>query len=188
MVNKRIAEDHMKNAKGYRDRYWIDPRIDIHDSPISGTGMFATEPILQGKIVTVWGGNTLLTDADLSDGKAKALRQEGYVWATIGEGRYLAQKPEKDEDDLTEYINHSCDPNVWMRDEVTLVARRDILVGEELTIDYAMFEGDENWAPDWICKCGSANCRGRFTGKDWLLDDLQKDYKGHLSPFINERI
>ena len=41
------------------------------------------------------------------------------------------------------YTNHSCDPNVWMQDEVTLAARRDIAIGEELTIDYAMIEGDE---------------------------------------------
>lgn len=27
------------------------------------------------------------------------------------------------------FLNHSCDPNLWMLDEVTLVARRDIPLG-----------------------------------------------------------
>jgi hypothetical protein len=94
----------------------------------------------------------------------------------------------QDECDLTNYINHSCDPNVWMQDEVTLQARRDIAIGEELTIDYAMFEGNENWIPPWTCRCGSARCREKFTGMDWRREDLQERYQDHFSPFINERI
>jgi hypothetical protein len=75
-----------------------------------------------------------------------------------------------------------------MQDEVTLAARREIAEGEELTIDYAMFEASEDWVPQWECCCGSALCRGRFTGVDWRRRDLQERYEGHFSPFINERI
>ena len=71
---------------------------------------------------------------------------------------------------------------------MTLVARRNIAVGEELTIDYAMSEGDEAWGPPWECLCGSKLCRGRFTGKDWRLHALQERYRDHFSPFINVRI
>ncbi len=35
-------------------------------------------------------------------------------------------------------LNHSCDSNLWMADEATVVARRDIAAGEELTLDYAL--------------------------------------------------
>lgn len=45
--------------------------------------------------------------------------------------------------DPTWFINHSCDPNVWMLDEVTLAARRKVQQGDELTGDYAMWEADE---------------------------------------------
>jgi hypothetical protein len=51
-----------------------------------------------------------------------------------------------------------------------------------------LFEGDENHAPPWDCGCGSALCRGRFTGRDWRRADLQEQYRGHFSPFINARI
>jgi hypothetical protein len=39
------------------------------------------------------------------------------------------------------FLNHSCDPNVWMEDEVTLAARRDLGVGEELTAVCALGDG-----------------------------------------------
>jgi hypothetical protein len=42
------------------------------------------------------------------------------------------------------YLNHSCDPNVWMIDEVTLAARRDIAKGEEVVADYAMWDESEH--------------------------------------------
>jgi hypothetical protein len=75
-----------------------------------------------------------------------------------------------------------------MSDAVTLSAWRDIPTGEELTIDYCLFEDDEDHAPPWSCRCASALCRGRFTGRDWRRTDLQERYKGHFSPFINRRI
>ena len=150
--------------------------------------MFATAPIEQGQIVNVWGGTVLLTENDIEGRKAEGWRAKGYVWSTIGEGLYLARLLSKGETDLTDLINHSCDPNVWMQDEVTLAARRDIAVGEELTIDYAMFEGSEDWAGRWKCQCGSELCREIFTGQDWRRKDLQARYQDHFSPFINKRI
>jgi hypothetical protein len=130
----------------------------------------------------------LLTDEDFAQVQAKEWRAKGYVWAMIDEGLYLAALLNEDEEDLTNFINHSCDPNVWMKDEVTLVARRDIAAGEELTIDYAMFEGDEEWVGRWECHCGSKLCRGRHTGSAWRQKELQERYRNHFSPFICERI
>ena len=143
--------------------------------------MFAIATIQRGETVIVWGG-TLMTQEDIHAGKAK----KGSI-AAIGEGLYLAGLPDE-EQDPADFMNHSCDPNVWMRDEVTLVTRRDIAIGEELTIDYAMFEGEEDWVMPWTCRCGSELCRQVVTGKDWRRGDLQERYEGHFSPFINERI
>ena len=116
---------------------------------------------------------------------ARAPIRQGEV-VTVWGGTLLLT--EDDIAGLTDYINHSCDPNVWMLDEVTLAARRDIPVGEELTIDYCLFEGDEDHAPPWTCRCGTTLCRGRFTGRDWRRADLQERYLGHFSPFIRARI
>jgi hypothetical protein len=91
-------------------------------------------------------------------------------------------------DDETYFINHSCDSNTWMKDAFTLTACREIFCNEEITIDYALFEADENYVSKWKCSCGSNDCRGQVTGKDWQQPNLQKKYHGHFSPLINKRI
>lgn len=170
----------------YRSNDWIDPRIEIRPSPMHGRGMFATAPIGQGEVVAIWGGTHMLTEPDLR--KKQALAAQGCSLGTIGEGLYLVDILDAGEEELTNLLNHSCDPNLWMHDEVTLGARRDIAVDEELTLDYAMIEDHEDWVGPFGCQCGSELCRGRFTGKDWRREDIQARYSEHFSPFINERI
>ena len=104
-----------------------------------------------------------------------------YSAAAIGEGQHMVL-----DDGPLRFGNHSCDPNLWMTDEVTIAARRDIQGGEELTIDYAL----HTLSPSWTlrCNCRAADCRGVITGSDWELPTLQAAYAGHFAPFINERI
>jgi predicted nucleotidyltransferase len=171
--------------KIYPTSEWVDPRIEIRPRSMAGRGMFACSPIGQGERVMVWGGHVFAA-ADVEAGRA-APGSTVY----IGEETFLGSPPEaynRERDDRGDFINHSCDPNVWMQDENTLVARREIAAGEELTLDYALFEGDENNVKPWICRCGSVLCRHRITGKDWRLAELQRHYQGNFSPFINERI
>jgi uncharacterized protein len=174
-----------KWPKTYRQHEWIDPRIEIRPSRIGGRGMFARSLIKAGDVVVSWGG-IVFTQAEVDAGNAA---QRSTV--AIGEGLYLgspAGQYDRERDDLGDFINHSCDPNCWMQDEVTLVARRDIQPGEELTADYAMWEADEAHVGPWACTCCSSLCRTRFTGTDWRLPELQERYKGRFSPFINARI
>jgi hypothetical protein len=96
--------------------------------------------------------------------------------------------PQDGYDVAEEYLNHSCDPNVWLDDEVTLSARRTIAPGEELTSDYALWELNEDHVSPWLCRCGSRLCRGRFTGQDWRSPELQRRYAGHFHPTIEARI
>ena len=58
-----------------------------------------------------------------------------------------------------EYINHSCDPNLYSRlvdGHVLYFSKQQIAPGEELTVDY-LFSPD---APRVSCHCGSPTCRG----------------------------
>jgi hypothetical protein len=163
-------------AGGYLDRSWLDPRIDIRASTIDGKGLFATAPIAAGDVVAVIGGR-LHRDAD-TGGPGPS----DHSSVAIDEGVNLVQAS----DDPLQYGNHSCDPNLWMRDEVTVVARRAIQSGEELTIDYAIQTGYEGWSMN--CRCGAANCRGVVSGLDWRDPQLQQEYAGHWSPFLQRRI
>ncbi len=170
--------------KQYRHSEWLDPRIELRHSSTAGRGMFARSAISKGETVIVWGG-TVVTRADIEAGKVD---EDSTV--PIGEGLYLgsAAGTYNRDEDLSDFMNHSCDPNVWMKDEVTLVARRDIPPGEELTADYAMWKDDEDSVVTWTCRCGSPLCRHRITGRDWRLSELQQRYDEHFSPFLNERI
>jgi hypothetical protein len=168
-------------ARQYGSQSWVDSRVVVGDTLDKGKGMFACQPITIGEIVIVWGGK-LFSQEDIDSRRFKP-----HTAAAIAEGVYLAGDV-GDEDLPDEFTNHSCDPNLWMMDEVTISARRNIDAGEELTADYAMWEGDERWIAQWECRCGSRLCRKVITGKDWRLPDLQRRYKGHFSPFMNQRI
>lgn len=85
------------------------------------------------------------------------------------------------------FVNHACDPTVWPVDAVTIVARRDIPAGGEVTGDYATWKSD----PDYViapCRCGSPSCRHRSCGDDWRRPELQARYAGHFLPYISRRI
>lgn len=165
----------------YKPKSWIDSRVEVRSSTIEASGMFAREPIKKGEVVVIWGG-TLMTEQDIRAGKARK-----HSITAIDEGLYLADWADED-DSPDNFMNHSCNPNTWMKDEVTLVARRNIKAGEELTADYAMWESDESWVLHQECRCGSKLCRKIITGKDWRLEELEERYKNHFSPFINKRI
>lgn len=145
--------------------------------------MFALEPIKEGEKVMTWGGKW---GVDYVDKKgAEKAKQEGKLIMQWDDDLYSA---ETRGDSLGYFINHSCDPNTWMIDAFTHVARRNIQKGEEVTNDYALMEADENFVTKWECRCGSPICRKRITGKDWRLPELQARYKGHFSPLVNKRI
>ena len=152
-------------------------------NPIQGWGVFAREPILAGEVVEIIGG-TLMTQAEFEAFLATA---ECFNAGQIAEDLHLVEKPEVTESRRGS-VNHSCDSNLWMADEATVVARRDIGAGGELTVDYALHTANPDWELDGPCKCGSALCRGTVRGSDWRLPEVRDRYRGHFSPFINDRI
>ncbi len=169
--------------KKYLPQTWTDPRIEIRRSSINGNGMFASQPIHKGEVVVIVGG-TVMTDAEF---EAFQATHSLYNSIQIDKHLHLVEDPEITQS-LEGCMNHSCDSNTWMEDEVTLVARRDIEAGEEATVDYALFTTQSNWMLDNRCHCRSPYCRRVITGDDWRREDVQERYQGHFSPFINRRI
>ena len=82
-------------------------------------------------------------------------------------------------------LNHSCDPNVILdTDKMTMIARRDIEKGEELSFFYPSTEWE--MAAPFICLCGAANCIHVVAGARFLpLSTLETHY---LNPHIRETI
>ncbi len=145
--------------------------------------MFASQPIRKGEVIVIVGG-MVMTDAEFAAFQAT---HSLYNSIQIDKHLHLVEDPEITQS-LEGCMNHSCDSNTWMEDEVTLVARRDIEAGEEVTVDYALFTTQSNWMLDNRCHCRSPHCRRVITGDDWMRKDVQERYQGHFSPFINRRI
>lgn len=169
--------------KEYLSKTWNDSRIGIRKSAINGEGVFASQPIQKGEVVIIIGGR-VMTDSEFESFQAT---HSLYNFIQIAKKRYLVEDPAITQS-LEGWMNHSCDSNTWMEDEVTLVARRDIESGEEVTVDYALFTTQSNWIMDNRCHCGSPHCRRVITGDDWMRKDVQERYRHHFSPFINRRI
>ncbi len=161
------------------ERTWLDPRIEVRPSPIHGIGMFATATFKEGEVVLIW------ADSYTDRAGAEQAMAEGKGTMQWDEDVFSVETEVYPE---AYAINHSCDPNAWMLDAYTVVARRYIAEGEEVMIDIAMFEADEGSVCPWECNCGSSICRGVVTGKDWRDPVLQERYRGHFSPLVNMRI
>ena len=157
---------------------WLSPKLKVGPSSIEGLGLIATGTIEAGEPVVVMGGS-VLTDEEFA-GYVAAV--EKFSAAAIDEGFNVLQ----DAYDPLARGNHSCDPTLWMADELTLLARRGIRPAEEVTVDYCLMTVSEDWSMD--CRCGGAGCRGTVTGADCHRADLQARYRGHFSPFIERRI
>jgi hypothetical protein len=156
----------------------VEPRA----SRIQGRGLFALREFGPRDIVSVVGGEPISGEnfsRFIADGRS-------FNAIQVDEDLHLVEPPA-----ITSRreasLNHHCDSNLWMRDEVTIVARQLIAAGSELTIDYALF----TTSPDWSlvpCNCGAPLCRHTPRGTDWTLPEVQSRYRGHFSPFLNRRI
>ena len=158
---------------------WLSPKVSVENSSIDHLGLFAHQVIHKDEVVEILGGTTLSNKE--VDEKIKS--SERYDGIALDENVNLTLE-QKDWPGI--YGNHSCGPNLWMKDAVTVIARRDIQRGEEITIDYAMFTVSPDWSME--CNCGSMLCRRVVTGNDWKLRELQERYKGHFAPIVEQLI
>jgi len=160
---------------------YSSPKTEVRQSRIHGRGLFATDEIAKDEIVAVKGGHII---------DRKTLREEvaprlGRVEIQIDKDLFIAPVTDEERELSMLYSNHSCDPNLGIRGEITFVARRDIRAGEELTHDWATTD-DDDYLVD--CKCGAPDCRKILTGKDWQRADLQKRYAGYFSGYLADKI
>lgn len=160
---------------------WFSPKTEKRNSAIQGRGLFARESIAAGEIVCVKGGAIM----DLAS-FALVRDQVTPAEIQIEDDLYIAPRGAEEVEANILCLNHSCDPNVGVRGQITFAAMRDISAGAELTIDYAMIDGDPSERMQ--CSCGAPTCRRTITGDDWRLKDLQDRYRGYFSRYIEDRI
>jgi uncharacterized protein len=165
---------------GMRRLSYLSGKTAVAASAIEGKGLFAAEPIAKGEIVAVKGGHIVGRDE-----LPQLRRRFGPAEIQIAENLYIAPVSEEEREGSMIFSNHSCEPNIGVRGQVVFVAMRDIAAGEELTHDWAMTDDDDEAT---TCRCGTASCRGRVTGKDWMRPDLRSRYAGYFSAYLVEKI
>lgn len=130
----------------------LAPGLSIRKSSINGKGCFTTKTFSRGRKIAEYTGERI------SDFEArKRARGRRHLRICDIDGRFSLDGARGGNG--THYINHSCDPNAYMKTlygHVLFFARRDIKAGEEITVDY-----EETLLPDSRrCHCGARNCRG----------------------------
>ena len=163
--------------------YKIEDNVYVKDTGIYGQSLFANKDFKKYEIVFVASG---------------AIIKEPNLY-TIPISKDLCIEPRIPEGNLPQYICHSCDPNLGIKDRSLFVAMRDISKDEEVTIDYAMIVPEfpepeqkgwehldfEHWQ-EWKCACGRPNCRGKVVGYKQLSAADKEKYKGYISDFLLE--
>ncbi len=159
-------------------RNYLSPLAEAREIPPKGFGSFAVNPIPMGTVVATFGG-TILTRINF---ETYPLEQRSRS-IQIDVDQFVLGPVSRESGDS---INHSCLPNCGMHNATQLIAMREIAVGEELTYDYAT--SDTSDYDEFECACGSDICRGRVSGDDWKLPDLQSRYQNMFSPYVQRKI
>ncbi len=162
-----------------RTTSYLSPKLDARPSPSNGGyGVYALEAVHTGELLAVWGGDVV--NSEQLAGLALRTQQHSIQ---VEENLYLipTRPPEP-----ADYVNHSCEPNAGLMGQITLVALRDIVPGEEVCFDYAMCDGSPY--DEFECACGAPACRRRINRNDWARPELWERYNGHFSPYLQRRI
>jgi uncharacterized protein len=130
--------------------------FEIKESKIHSRGIFATQNIKVGvKIMEITGEK--ISEEETIQRELENLKK-GSTYIFILNDKYSLDGEFYGNE--SRYINHSCNPNceVMGDDEnLYLVAIKEIIPEEELTIDYAFPKDDKIFTK---CFCNSENCRG----------------------------
>ena len=129
----------------------LAPGLSIKDSAIEGRGCFSVVPFKGGRKIAEYTGEKIKN----AEANRRATRRKLRICA-INERWSLDGSRGGNG---THYINHSCEPNAYMKilyGHILFIALRDILPGEEITIDYESTLHSNKKR----CTCGAPSCRG----------------------------
>jgi uncharacterized protein len=138
-------------------------------------GLFCARPIKKGEVAFIANGeryreNVTTLEASMNHRDAIGLTPD--TWLDPFQNNPLR------------YINHSCNPNLGIKGQVSFVALRNIKKDEHLTIDYSITECDKLWnfkiQTGGNCLCGEKNCRKVIKSIQFLPLETYKKYLPYI--------
>lgn len=142
---------------------------------IQGNGLFTTQLIRKGTLIWTLDEPTY-TWEEVKTWPEDRFRDFEWYGFQCGVDRYSL--PEG----ISREMNHSCNPSTWWTGSDSLVARRDIYAGDEITYDYSTCDIDIKFRIK--CNCGTPSCRGVITNLDYLDSKWLKQYGANLPPHV----
>jgi len=102
-----------------------------------------------------------------------------YLTIQVGTRKHITMDPE-----FLQYINHSCDPNVFFdTTAMQVIALKEIRPEEEMTFFYPSSEW--KMTQTFHCYCGSSHCLGEIKGAAYLSKETQEKYR--FTDFIQQQ-
>jgi hypothetical protein len=106
----------------------------------------------------------------------EVLAHPNYLTVQLQEDKHILLSPI-----YLQYINHSCDPNVFFdTTRMQLIALKDIEIGEELCFFYPSTEWEMH--QPFQCHCKTVECIGQIQGAKFLSKEQKEKYQ--FSEFI----
>lgn len=157
--------------------YRIEDNVYVKETGVYGKSLFANKDFKKDELVFVAFGSVV--------------KQPNLYTIPIDTNLFI--EPREPEGNLSQYICHSCEPNLGVKSRTFFVAMQDIKKDEEVTIDYAMIvpsfvyksKGEIAWEGR-KCLCGSGKCRGVVKGYFEMSASEQAEYEGYISDYILE--
>lgn len=157
---------------------WLSPDVEVRPAGAKGVGLFATRAFRTGEIVSGFGGHVM----SLEDFEQLPEHQQTHS-LQISDSLFMVCP---DEGEPADFFNHSCAPNLGIIGNILLGVMAPVAAGDELTFDYAMCDADSY--DEFECQCLTEQCRGKVTGNDWMIPEVQQRYRGHFSTYLERRI
>lgn len=108
------------------------------------------------------------------------LSEPTYLTVQVDVDKHIMLHPEH-----LQYINHSCDPNVFFDTyAMKVIALKAIGEGDEMTFFYPSTEW--NMAQPFTCYCGTNRCLGQIQGAAHISRDILATYE--LTRFIQQQL
>lgn len=139
-----------------------DTRLDVRDSPVHGTGVFAAVDLPAGELLLDYAGEIISWEQATADHEAAGVAGHTFYF-DLGDGTVIDGGTNGNE---ARFINHGCEPNCETESDgsrVTITTLRPIAAGEELLIDYSLIIDEPSDPAEralYACACGAEGCRG----------------------------
>lgn len=128
--------------------------VDVRASCIDGQGAFAAEAIPARRKIGEIRGEAI----SAAEARVRAKLRSRIMIVAVSQRRAIDAS---NSIDPLRFTNHSCRPNASLRVQrgrVELYAMRDLVAGEEITLNY----GETHHQGRLSCRCGVPGCVGRL--------------------------